>query len=438
MTDRYRRGRIASLVLVAFASLAAYVAVLAIWTDRQVLNTENWTESSSRILESPAVRERVGTVLVDRLYANVDVETQLATALPDRLDPLAGPAAGALRGLAEQAAREMLARPRAQGAWEQANRTAHELLIRTLEGGGPVVGTEEGAVILDLQALLTELDERLGVGGRLAGRLPDQATQLTLMESDQLAAAQDLFKLLEALPVVAVVLSLGLFGAALLIAPGRRRRTVLVYGAGLVAAGGLALATASILGDAIVAGLVRTEAGVPAARDVWTVATELLDEAAAATIGYGALLLLGGWLAGPSAPARGLRRAGAPYLREPVQAYAGFATLAALVVLWWAPTPATRSPLTAIVLVLLAAGGFEALRRQACREFPDAERRPLASELRARIERVVGRRRAEPSAQGSIEQLERLARLRADGVLDDREFNAEKSRILERSGAPVG
>jgi hypothetical protein len=343
-----------------------------------------------------------------------------------------------MRGFAEQAAREMLSRPRAQAAWADANRTAHELLIRTLEGGGPIVGTAGGAVVLDLRALLGELEARVGVGERLAARLPAEATQVTVMRSDQLELAQDVFVLLDALPVIAVVLSLVLFGAALLAGPGRRRLTVLGYGTGLVAAGCAALATASLLGDAIVDGLVRTAAGEPAARHVWTTVTELLDEAAAATIGYGALLLLGGWLAGPSTPARALRRAAAPFLRQPVLAHAGFLAAAAAVVLWRAPTPATRNPVTAVLLLLLAAGGFEALRRQACREFPDAQRWPLVRELRARIAQRTAARPADGSAPGELDQLERLGRLRAAGVLNEREFSAEKSRILERSGSPVG
>jgi hypothetical protein len=374
MPLRRRSRRLAATVLVVLASLLAFVAVLAIWTDRQILNTANWTESSTRVLATPVVRDRVADRLVEQLYADVDVPAELRAVLPERLAPLAEPAAGALRGFAGDKARDVLASPRAQAAWARASRAAQVGLIRAMEGGGPAVATTGGTVVLDLHELLTQLEASAGVGGRLAGRLPPDGAKITLVRSDQLETVQDTFKLLDALPVIAVVGSLALFGAALLVAPWRRRETVLGYGWGLVAAGAAALATASLLGGAVVDAVATTDAGEPAVREVWDIVTELLDEAATATIGYGAFLVLGAWLAGPSSWARAIRSAAAPYLREPAIAYGAFAVLAAIVVLWWSPTPATRNPLTAILLVLLSAGGLEGLRRRTRREFPDEPR----------------------------------------------------------------
>ena len=52
-------------------------------------------------------------------------------------------------------------------------------------------------------------------------------------------------------------------------------------------------------------------------------------------------------------------RVSAPCLRDPGIAYGVFAVVASAVVLWWAPTPAMRNPVTAILLVVLFAAGFE-------------------------------------------------------------------------------
>ena len=140
-----RRRRFTAIALVALASLLAFVALLAIWANRQVLDTENWTERSTRVLATPAVRDRVAGYLVDRLYAEVDVAAQIEAALPERLAPLAEPAAGALRTAAERTARDQLSRARTQQAWENANRTAHTLLIRALEGEGRSSGRRTGS-----------------------------------------------------------------------------------------------------------------------------------------------------------------------------------------------------------------------------------------------------------------------------------------------------
>ena len=341
------------------------MAILAVWANRQLLNTDNWTEASTELLASPQIRDRTAVFLVDELYANVDVEAQVAAALPPRAQGLAGPAAAALRPPAEDVVRTMLSRPRAQQLWEDANREAHELLLKVLEGGGDIVSTTGGVVVLDLHELLRETQERVGLGARVGAALPADAGQVTVLRSDQLDAAQDGLRLLRALPIVLVVLSLLLFAAALFVAPARRRETVRAFGIGLIFAGAAALAAAALLGDAVVDAVTRSEAGVPAAEDVWTIATSLLVQAAGAAIFYGAVLLFGAWLGGPTRPAVAVRRAVAPYVRDPLPAYAGFAVLMAIVVLWWAPTPAFRNPVTAIILVILLAGGFEALRRSA-------------------------------------------------------------------------
>ena len=358
--------------LVVLAALLAFLALHAIWLDRQLLNTDNWTASSSELLEKPAVRNQAAAFLTDELYARVDIEAAIRDALPPRAQVLAEPAARLLRERVELRARQMLQRPKVQTLWEDANRTAHQMLMRVLEGGGPNVSTENGKVVLDLKSLLEQLQAQVGIGGRVAGALPAGAAQITVLESDQLATAQDVAKLIDGLPIVLTALSLLLFAAALLLAPDVRRHTVRGYGIGLMVAGAGAVASIAWAGDYVVGSLSDTAATEPVVRDVWDVYDTLLIEAATATIGYGAVMVLGAWLAGPTAWAVDLRRALAPYLAQPALAYGAFAALMFIVVVWWSPTPATRNPVTALLLVALLALGFEALRRRTRSEFPGA------------------------------------------------------------------
>ena len=188
--------------------MLAFAAILALWANRQVLNTDNWTKASSQMLESPAVQSQLSAYLVDQLYANVDVEGQIREALPPRLQPLAGPAAGLLRDRIELRAKQLLARPETQARWENANRTAHTALMRVIDG-------DVESVELDVKALLEQTEQQAGIGGRVAGVLPDDAATITIIEADQLDGVQAAGKLLRSLPVVLVVLSLALFGAAL-------------------------------------------------------------------------------------------------------------------------------------------------------------------------------------------------------------------------------
>jgi len=370
--------------LVVLAALLAFLALHAIWLDRQLLNTDNWTASSSELLEKPAVRNQAAAFLTDELYQRVDIEAAIRDALPPRAQVLAEPAARLLRERVELRARQMLQRPRVQALWEDANRTAHQMLLKVLEGGGTAVSTENGTVVLNLKTLLDELQAQVGIGGRVAGALPADAAQITVLKSDQLATAQDVAKLIDGLPIVLVALSLLLFAAALLLAPDVRRHTVRGYGIGLMAAGAAAIASIAWAGDYIVGSLSDTAATEPVVRDVWDVYDTLLIEASTAAIGYGAVMVLGAWLAGPTAWAVDVRRALAPYLAQPALAWGAFAALMFIVVVWWSPTPATRNPVTALLLVALLALGFEALRRRTRGEFPGAvvkQAEPIAGEV---------------------------------------------------------
>jgi hypothetical protein len=440
-------------VLVVLASVLAFLAIFAVWINRQILDTDNWTRSSTQMLDSPIIRAELANYLADQLYANVDIQGEISDALPARAQPLAAPVASALRNQVEKRAREALERPRVQALWELANRGAHQQLLDVIHGGGSTVSTERGEVVLDLKTLLRETEQRVGVGGRLAKALPENASRIVVMRSDQLDGAQRVGRALEHLPVVLVVLSLALFGAALAVSRGWRRRAVRAFGIGLVAAGAAALAAEAWAGDSVVGSLASTASMEPVVRVVWDIYTPLFVQAATAGIVYGAILLVGAWIAGPTSWATAVRRACAPYLREPAIAYVAFAVLVAALVLWWAPTPAMRNPVTALVLVLLLGLGFEGLRRRTAREFPDADHRAATARHRARLGElagsVAGRARAGTGAvvrqasaftAGSAEderlqQLERLRDLRATGVLDEAEFHAEKTRILAANGS---
>jgi hypothetical protein len=454
-TRHRRRGWARALVVLA--SIIAFTAILAVWANRQILNTDNWTKTSTQLLENRQIRDQLAGYLVDQLYANVDVAGELSDALPPRLQPLAGPAAGGLREFADRAARRMLSRPAVQERWAQANRAAQEQLLKILEGGGPVVSTTGGDVVLDLTELLNQIQQRVGIGGRLAERLPASAAQITILHSDELATAQDGLKVVKGLPFILVGLSLVLFGAALAIAPTWRRQTLRTYGIGFVLAGAAALLVQDQAGQALVNALAETASVEPAIAATWTISTTLLVEAASATIGYGIFMILAAWIAGPSRPMVAFRRGIAPYASHLGIAYATLGVLV-LLLLWWAPTPALRDPALALLLIALLVFAWEALRRMIAREHPDADMAEANERMRERARRgaawvrqgtstgtaavagtasrVVSRTAGGSAEDERLEQLERLGRLKDSGVLDQEEFAAQKRVVLAGGQAP--
>jgi hypothetical protein len=434
------RRRIA-LALIVVATVLGLFAIFAIWANRQLLNTDNWTETSSELLENDAIRTQVADFLVARLYANVDVQGELDRGFQQLLRPaaasaLSGPAASGLRTFAEQRVDDLLGRPIPQRVWEQANRRAHARLLEIVEGGGDVVSTTGGEVSLDLTALLGRTQSSVGVGGRVAEKLPASAAQIVILRSSQLELAQDLVRFLKAAAIVLLVLSLGLFALGVYLARGWRREALRACGIGFLFAGAAALVARTLAGNAVVDALATTESVRPAAEAAWSIGTSLLVKGATAVLIYGVAILVGAWLAGPTAWAVAVRRNLAPYLREPHLAWGAFG-LVVLVLVAWAPTPAFRQVILALALIGLLALGLEALRRQTAREYPDARREDSFPRVREWA-RGIGRRapRAAASSDTRLDQLEQLGRLRDDGLLDADEFQREKTRVLAE--APTG
>jgi len=357
------------VALLVVATLIAFLAVFSIWVNRQALNTDNWVDTSGKLLRNDEIRAQLSNYLAGELFANVDVQGELEKTFPPRLAPLAGPAAGGLQQLAPQVAERALATSQAESLWADANRTAHETLLKILNDEGSAVSTGNGEVTLDLASLVSESGGQLGVAGKLAAKIPPDAGQLTILKSDQLSMAQDASSLVRHLPIVLTLLALLLYGLAVYLAGPRRRQALRSVGFGFVIAGVLSLLLRRIGQGSVTDALAGTEAVKPAVEAAWDIGTSLLVTVAVSAISFGILVVIAAWIAGPSKAATRLREEAAPYLRERGTTYGAVALLFLALVLW-APVVAFQKPIGMILLAVLMALGTEALRRQAAAEFP--------------------------------------------------------------------
>lgn len=434
---RLRRTAIAIIVL---ASVIAFFAVFAVWAKRQVLETDTWTHTSTKLLADPDVQTALDDFLIDRLFAKVDVEAELKKRLPKEIQGLAGPATGGIHELARRAGLEALQSPKVQALWADANRRAHAAFLSLIHGGGETLSTTGGAVTLDLGQLVSEIGQNAGVN--VSEKLPPSAARIELIQSNQLSLAQDLVNLLEDLALVLPILALALYALAIYLARGWRREAVRAWGISFIAVGIVVLVARSIAGNLVVDSLAKTEAVKPAVQSVWSIGTSLLSGEGVALIGYGIVIILWAWLAGRTATARAVRREITPLLGARPWGY-GVLLVIVLLVFWWNPTEGTSRLLPSLVLVALLVAGFEAMRYRALRDFPEETWDGAAERWKARLAGLrerVGRRRMAPAktdeAMASdlrLEALERLERLRESGVLDPDEFRREKDRILASS-----
>jgi len=438
-------------------SLLAFLSVFAIWTERQALNTDDWVDTSGRLIQNETIREALGNFLVDQLYENVDVEKEVEEILPGDTKQLAGPVSGGLRQVAGQGADKVLQSSAAQELWKSANRTTHEQLLAVLEEKEGTVSTEEGKVTLNLGGLVTNLADQVGIGASLAEKLPEDAGQITILRSDQLKTAQDVVVAVKGLALLLSLLTLLCFGLAIYLSSEGRWVTVLYCGVGLIAAGFASIVLREVAGGIVVGQLVEEESVRPAAEETWSIATSLMTSIATTVIVVGVLFGIAGWLASPTGSARSTRRFLAPVLDEHV-AYA-YALLAIVVGFYFisAPIQNLRTFLTTLAIAGLAAFGIHELRRQTAEEFPDADFGESFGRTRDRVvgavrDANIGERASKirlpemrkPAApeeattevvpaspdDARLARLERLAKLHEQGILTDEELAAEKSRVL--------
>ena len=366
-----RGRRILVQVLIWGTTVLAVLAIFAVWANRQMLNPNNWANTSTKLLQNEEVRDATSNYLVNQLYANVNVEQELKAKLPTQLAPLAGPLSGALHSLADEAAKRALASPRVQEVWKRANRAADQSFVTIVNGGKGAVAITGGQVTLNLALVVSDITNRLGLPN-VSSKLPASVAHLKILKSNQLKLVQDIGKALKSLALLLTIIVPLLYALAIGLARGFRRRTLMTVGIAILAAGIVVFLARNILVNQVTDSLVKTESVKPAAHAVLTIATSMLSEIAGAFIIVGIPLIAAAWFAGPARLAVNARRRIAPFLRDqPGWTYGIVAAIMALIFIW-NPIPATGKLGGIIVFLALAFFGTYVLRRQTAAEFPDA------------------------------------------------------------------
>ena len=368
-----RKRAIAVWTLVVVASILMLFASLTIWVKRQALDTDAWTNASGQMLANDEIRGQLSLYLVDSLFNSADATAKIQQALPPNRAALAPVISGALQNVAVQAADRILETPQAQALWEEANRRAHQNLIAVLNGEDVRrFQTENGEVVLDLGPLVERLSTRFGF------EAPPDAGKITILKSGQLKNAQRALKVIKVASVFLLVLVLFLYGLAIYLAHGHRRRILRATAASFLLVGVLVLVIQRVTGGVVVGSLIKTDAIRPAGNAAWGIGTELLRSVAYALILYGVAGLIGAWLAGPTRLAVAARRRLAPVLEDQVWIVYGAVALLFLLLIAWGPTRATREWWGILLLGGLLFFGVAMLHRQTVREFPAQKARPAA------------------------------------------------------------
>jgi hypothetical protein len=363
------------MTLVVVATVLVVVSAITTWVHTQALDTDEWVEVSTELIEEPQVQDAVATYLVNQLYENVDVQAELEQLLPEQFSRLAGPLAGALRDPATQGLERIIRSPQFLGVWEDANRLAHRALVAILrDETPPALSTANGAVVLNLRTALENTTESLGLPGAVVDRLPEDAGQIVIFSSSELADAQTIVQILDFLSWFLFLLVVVLYALAVTLSH-RRRQTLFAVGTGLLIAGITLLIARAVGIRTGVSYLVDDTRNRSLATLVGEVITELLRQMAWIGIIIGVVIMLFSALLGERRWAAATRRVIAPHVRSNA-VVAGVIVVALLLLLWWSPGRVFERWVTALTMVGLVGGAVIAFAVQCRREFPETPPAP--------------------------------------------------------------
>lgn len=296
-------------MLVGVFSLAVPLAVLAVWLDRTVSEEDRYVETLAPLARDRVITDQVTLRITDALFEQIDAESEIRIALPDRAAFLAEPLSESLREVSLNVVGRLLESAAFQELWDAAIRASHELATAIIDDSGRLAPDEEGRIVIDLSPIIDEAMSRLDDAGITilddVDVDPDRA-RFVLFEAEEVTTARTVLDVLEGaawfLPVAALV-----FGAAAVAVATDRRRALVrcVMGAGLAT---LAFAVGLQLGRAVYLNqLSAANVDEHAAGNVFDTLTRFLRGGFRWVLAIAVILVVGAWLAGPSRSATRLR-----------------------------------------------------------------------------------------------------------------------------------
>ena len=251
---RQRWRTIVASLLIVVGCVLAPLAGVAVWARNQVTNTDRYVATITPLARDPAIQAAIADQITAQVFNYIDVqgltnqtldaltERGLRPQVADQLRALAGPIANGVHGFVRTQVGNVVASDAFADAWVQANRVAHDELVKALTGrGGGAVKVENDTVSINLAPFIQTVKQRLVDSGfGLAARIPDVNASFVLFRSDDITRARSAFSLLNTLGNWLPVIALVLLAIGIYLAKDHRRALI---GAGLgVAAGMLLLA----------------------------------------------------------------------------------------------------------------------------------------------------------------------------------------------------
>ena len=266
--------RALTTVLLVLGCVAVLLANVAWWARAFAYDESAFVDALEPLATDEELVDGIAVELVDRIMSVQPGGSDGAT----------------VRAVVDSAVHEVLSSSEFRTIWSEALKLAHQQLVRFVDDGDRVA--------LDLDDVLTEVDALVSKEGRdiLSGATVERIDDIVVTTENRLDLVLTIVDTVERLAVVLPFVALGLFLAALVWAPSRRR-TLAWIGFGVALS---MVATVGVLWLLRLDVLGRIDDGVyrRAAEQVWEGVTESLLWQTAAVFGVGLAVGAGAWLVG--------------------------------------------------------------------------------------------------------------------------------------------
>ncbi|MEU4874144.1 hypothetical protein [Streptomyces sp. NPDC021608] len=229
-----------SILLILVASLLSLLAVVAVWANSIVRDTDRYVATVAPLASDPDVQRAVTNRVTDVVLRQIDVDAlvdQLSRAASEQGVPpkaadliknLSGPIDSGLKQLVSTTVMRVVSGPAFEKVWTNANRRAHSAVDKALTGsGGGTVQVRDGQVAIDVAPVVAEVKQRLVDSGlAVAAKIPDVHTDFVVVQSKDIGKIKSYLRVLQILgnwlPVVAVLIA----AAGVFVAVHRRRALI--------------------------------------------------------------------------------------------------------------------------------------------------------------------------------------------------------------------
>ena len=190
-TDSHTGRKFAIGTLIVLGLILLAVGNLAFWARFTLLNTNGWVSAVGPLSKDPTVSGILSQYVVTELFAQVDVEGELAETLPPKLQAFSAPLALGVEQFADNTVNTLIQSDAFNTVWVGLNRAGHKGIISVLKGEGDKLYMRDGQLTLDLSDAYDFVENKFGLTDMEI--IPGASEGvLVLLESQRVAYVQEI------------------------------------------------------------------------------------------------------------------------------------------------------------------------------------------------------------------------------------------------------